>query len=187
MRKTIHAKLLRAAHNFSIFNNSIFQFSIFQFSIFLFLSCESVTCPLNNTVESKYGFYAAQYDSKGELVTGTAIAIGDTLTVTLLGIDSVILNRLVNKGEMKLPVSFYLNEDTIELAFTDTLSRTGRDTIWVTKTNRHHWDDPSCPVHMWHEVTAVRSSHNLIDTVLVTNPDINYDGLENFQIYFRTE
>jgi hypothetical protein len=152
----------------------------------VFIACESVTCPLNNTVESKYGFYAAQYNEKGELVTGTAIGIGDTLTVTLLGADSVILNRQTNKSDMSLPVSFYLDEDSIELAFTDTLSRTGRDTIWVSKRNQHHWDDPSCPVHMWHEVTAVRSSHNLIDTVLVTNPDINYDGLENFQIYFRT-
>ena len=74
--------------------------------------------------------------------------------------------------------------DAVELAFTDTLSRVGRDTIWIHKRNIHHWDDPSCPVHMWHQVLDVRSTHHLIDTVLVPNPTINYDGLENFQIYF---
>ena len=200
MRKTIHAKLLRAAHNFSIFNfsilnisifnisifqSSIFQFSIFQFSIILLLSCENVSCPLNNTVESVYGFYAALYDDSGELLTGNAVSVGDTLTVTLLGADSVILNRQVNQNGMKLPVSFYEDTDAVEFTFTDTLSRVGRDTLWIHKRNTHHWDDPSCPVHMWHQVLDIRSTHHLIDTVLVTNASINYDGLENFQIYFR--
>ena len=180
MRKKIHAKLLRAALNISIFN-----FSIFQLSIFLLLSCESVSCPLNNTVESVYGFYAALYDEDGVLQTGTAVGVGDTLTVTLLGADSVILNRQTGRSGMNLPVSFYQDTDAVELAFTDTLRRTARDTIWITKYNHHHWDDPSCPVHMWHKVEGLRSTHYLIDTVLVTNPEINYDGLENFQIYFH--
>ena len=148
-------------------------------------SCENVSCPLNNTVESVYGFYAATYDDYGELLTGNAVSVGDTLTVTLLGADSVILNRQVNQSGMTLPVSFYEDTDAVELAFTDTLSRVGRDTLWIHKRNTHHWDDPSCPVHMWHQVLDVRSTHHLIDTVLVPNPTINYDGLENFQIYFH--
>ncbi|MCR5181279.1 MAG: hypothetical protein K6C30_08735 [Bacteroidaceae bacterium] len=153
----------------------------------LTLSCESISCPLNNTVESVYGFYAADYAADGTLNTGTAISIGDTLTVTLLGLDSVILNRLIGASSMKLPVSYYEDTDVVELAFTDTLLQTASDTVWIHKRNHHHWDDPSCPVHMWHDVLDVRSTHYLIDTVLVTNPTINYDGLENFQIYFRVD
>ena len=149
-------------------------------------ACESVSCPLNNTVESVYGFYASIYDDEGQLQTGTAVGVGDTLTVTLLGADSVILNRLTGSSGMRLPVSYYEEEDAIELAFTDTLLRTARDTIWIQKRSIHHWDDPSCPVHLWHQVRGVRSSHHLIDTVLVSNPTINYDDVENFQIYFFT-
>lgn len=153
----------------------------------LLLSCESVSCPLNNTVESVYGFYAADYAEDGTLNTGISVGIGDTLTVTLLGADSIILNRQYGRSSMSLPVSFYEDVDMVEMAFTDTLLRTACDTLWIHKRNHHHWDDPSCPVHMWHEVLDVHSTHNLIDTVLVTNPEINYDGLENFQIYFRVE
>ena len=105
--------------------------------------------------------------------------------MTLLGPDSIIANRVTNQSGVNLPVSFYEDTDVIEFALTDTLSRVGRDTLWIHKRNTHHWDDPSCPVHMWHQVLGVRSTHHLIDTVLVTNPQINYDGLENFQIYFR--
>ena len=148
-------------------------------------SCESVSCPLNNTVASVYGFYAADYDANGLLQTGNAVSVGDTLTVTLLGADSVICNRLVGQSGVKLPVSFYQDTDVVEFAFTDTLNRVGRDTLWIHKRNQHHWDDPSCPVHIWHEVLDVRSTHYLIDTVLVNNAMINYDGLENFQIDFR--
>lgn len=148
-------------------------------------SCESVSCPLNNTVESVYGFYAADYDNSGLLQTGNAVTVGDTLTVTLLGADSIICNRLVGQSGVKLPVSYYEDTDIVEFTFTDTQSRVGRDTIWINKRNQHHWDDPSCPVHIWHEVLNIRSTHNLIDTVLVKNAMINYDGLENFQIYFR--
>ena len=148
-------------------------------------ACESVSCPLNNTVESVYGFYAALYDDNGQLVKDQGISIGDTLNVTLLGPDSIIANRVTNQSGVNLPVSFYEDTDVIEFALTDTLSRVGRDTLWINKRNTHHWDDPSCPVHMWHQVLDVRSTHHLIDTVLVTNPQINYDGLENFQIYFR--
>lgn len=148
-------------------------------------SCENVSCPLNNTVESVYGFYAAIYDAQGQLQKENSVSVGDTLTVTLLGADSIIVNRQVNRSGVNLPVSFYEDTDSVEFTFTDTLSRVGRDTLWIHKKNTHHWDDPSCPVHMWHEVMDVRSTHNLIDTVLVTNRTINYDGLENFQIYFN--
>ena len=40
---------------------------------------------------------------------------------------------------------------------------------------------------MWHNVLYVRSTHHLIDTVLINHTEINYDANENLQIYFRTQ
>ena len=152
----------------------------------LLLACDNVSCPLNNTVECVYGFYASTRTAGGPFVAGNAVSVADTLTVTALGADSVLINRLYNKSGMKLPVSFYAEMDSIMLTFKDTLGQVARDTIYVSKTNQAHLDDPSCPLHMWHTVTAVSSSHNLIDSILINHPEINYDGLENLQIYFRT-
>ncbi len=150
------------------------------------LSCESVTCPINNTVACVYGFYASARTSDGTFVEGAAISIGDTLTITAMGADSVIANRLINKNGVSLPVSFYGDTDSLMFTFIDAQGAVGRDTIRIDKTNRAHLDDPSCPLHMWHTITAVQSTRHLIDTVLINHSDINYDGLENLQIYFRT-
>ena len=149
-------------------------------------SCDNVSCPLNNTVESVYGFYASARTSDGEFVAGKGISVGDTITITALGPDTVLANKLINKSGVSLPLSFYGQVDVLQFKYTDQENRSAFDTLWVEKQNQHHWDDPSCPVHIWHTINAVRFSRHLIDTVIVSNRDINYDGLENIQIYFRT-
>ena len=149
-------------------------------------SCNDVSCPLNNTVASIYGFYASARVDGGEFVAGSAVSIQDTLTIKALGPDTVLVNRLVGKGTVNLPVSFYQDVDVLEFEFTDKQSCVGADTLWISKKNTHHFDDPSCPIHMWHTILNVRSTHHLIDTVLINNAEVNYDGLENLQIYFFT-
>lgn len=153
----------------------------------LLLACENITCPLNNTVAGVYGFYASARSGDGPFVAGGAIKISDTLTITALGADTVIANKVVNRSKVSLPVSFYGEIDSLRFTFTAEDGTTGRDTIWIHKENFGHLDDPSCPLHMWHNITYVRSTHYLIDTVLVNHAEINYDGLENLQIYFRTQ
>ena len=151
------------------------------------VSCESVTCPLNNTVESVYGFYATERDADGSFIGGGAISIGDTLTITAAGTDTTLINRIYNTSTVSLPVSYYGDVDTLLFSFTDTAGTVTLDTVWVKKLNAYHFDDPSCPIHMFHEVQSVGSTHLLIDTIIVVDKHINYDGFENFQIYFFTE
>ena len=61
--------------------------SIFQFSIFNFLSCDSVSCPLNNTVASVYSFYASARGDDGVFAEGAAVTLHDTLNITAIGIS----------------------------------------------------------------------------------------------------
>ena len=149
-------------------------------------ACETVNCPLENKVESVYGFYASERTSAGEFQPGSAVALADTLTVTALGADSVLVNRVTNKNGLALPMSFYGDIDSILLTVKDTTGAIARDTLWIDKTNEYHWDDPSCPVHIFHEITSVRHTRNIIDTVIVATPFVNYEERENFQIFFRT-
>ena len=164
-------------------------------------ACDDISCPLESTVECHIGFYAeAVDDGEGHKVPGSKIGIGDTLTVSALRpavedsvatnrealSDTILVNRLVGQSSLALPVSYYASEDIIVLAFTDTLSRTARDTLWYEKDNVAHWDDPGCPVHYWHKITSLRFTRHLIDTVFINYSTINYDGRENFQICFRT-
>lgn len=140
--------------------------------------CESVECPLNNTVYTTYGFYVMENGQP------TAIRIGDTLTVTAGGTDSVLINRLYNASQMELPMSYFAEVDTLSLRFTDAENLVGFDTIWVSKYNYEHYESPGCPTAMFHYVSGVRSTHRFIDTVTVVNPNVNYYASENFKIIF---
>lgn len=90
-------------------------------------ACESTDCPINNIVYSTYGFYAATDEGESK------IQVLDTLTITAAGTDSILINRLVRGSEVELPVSYSAATDTLIFHFTDTTSRTRRDTIWMTK------------------------------------------------------
>lgn len=143
-------------------------------------ACESTECPINNVVYSTYGFYAMGEDGE------SSVRIIDTLTITAAGTDSVLANRMMNINGVELPVSYSRATDTLVFHFTDTLSRTRRDTIWVDKENIPHYESPMCPTAMFHHVTSVRCTRLLIDSVTIANPNINYNVSENFKIYFRS-
>ncbi|MBP5770005.1 MAG: hypothetical protein J6W75_01415 [Bacteroidaceae bacterium] len=160
--------------------------AIVSFVALSLVSCDNLSCPLENTVESVYGFYATSRTANGTFEPGAAISIGDTLTIYAANRDTILANRLIGKSSVSLPVSYYADVDTLLFVFSDADGRSTSDLVYIHKRNIHHWDAPSCPVHLWHEVTAVASTHNLIDTILISNPHINYDGNENFQIYFYT-
>ncbi len=154
----------------------------------ILIGCESVSCPLNNTVVCRYGFYAASSGNGGL----SSISVADSITVTAMGTDTTLINRQYNQSSLELPMSFYAPADTLIWTFTspDTTLIShilGRDTIVVCKTNRHHFDDPSCPVHIFHHIDSIAYTHNLIDSIIVATPDVNYDEIENIQIIFRTE
>ena len=97
------------------------------------------------------------------------------------------MNRLQNGSGVELPVSYSSPTDTLILQFTDTLRRRREDTIWIDKQNIPHYESPDCPASMFHYVTGVRWTSRLIDSVTVTNPNINYNVSENFRIYFRSD
>ncbi len=141
--------------------------------------CESVECPLNNTVYTTYGFYVMD---NGE---PTTVRIVDTLTVTAAGTDSVLINRMYNTAQMELPMSYFSDTDTLALKITDKENRSTFDTIWISKYNYEHYESPACPTAMFHYIHGVRSTHRLIDTVTLVNPNVNYYASENFKIIFH--
>ena len=146
-------------------------------------SCTSNDCPLNNTVSLVCGFY-----SSGD---GSAISIADTLTVTLR--DSIILNRSQKTGVVNLPMSYSGETDTLVFIYSPAESgKSIADTILVSKTNQAHFVSLECGTSVFHTITDV--SHTLhmtdkdhryaIDSIVVSNPNVNFDGQENLKIYY---
>lgn len=149
-------------------------------------ACETLSCPLNNIVEAHFGFYAARYDTlTGKFQPGQAVSLLETLTITACGTDSILINKITGAKQVQLPVSYYRDADTLVFKITNANGSSGTDTICFQKTNKEHFDEPSCPVNIFHEITGVHYSRNYIDTLVISNRGINYDGLENLQIYFK--
>lgn len=138
------------------------------------ISCESPDCTLENTVTLNCLFYTG----------GKNVSINDTLTVTVCGVDSVLLNRKTKASKMELPMSYTLPCDTFVLCVAGEDYRMF-DTMWVEKQNIPHFESQDCPTAMFHEITSIRSTNNFIDSLRLKYTNVGYLKYEHIQIHLR--
>lgn len=153
---------------------------LYFFTFLFFMSCTSIDCPVQNTVYTIYKMYKSD---------GTRDTLRDTLTIYISrsnGTDSVLLNRSVNTTEMDLPISYSGAVDTLCLVTKDTLSVIRFDTIFVSKTNTPHFESVDCSASFFHEITDVKYTRNIIDSIVINKPSVNYDSsTEHFHVYLK--
>lgn len=134
--------------------------------------CDTIDCTLNNTVVMTCKFYK----------DGKSVQLDDTLTVTAFGVDNPLLNRKLGTSSMALPLSFFNSVDTLMLNISSPTSNF-TDTLWIEKISHNHFESPDCPVNMFHNITAVRSTHLFIDSITITRKDVDFFEDENLQIH----
>jgi len=135
-------------------------------------SCDTIDCTLNNTVVMISNIYQ----------DGKTVALNDTLSITNPSGSIVLLNRKTNTSTLKLSLSFFQPVDTLVLRLSGA-DYLYIDTIWIEKTSFNHFESPDCPVNMFHHITDIRSTHVFVDSVSITQPDVNYAEHENLQIH----
>lgn len=165
-------------------------------------SCSSIDCPMNNTVSTIYALYKSN---------GTADTLKDTLTVITFRHgpeeDPVALNRSVNTTTMNIPISYQGEEDVLYFvrSFPDSvkaimLNDEGEeeehtvyftnyltDTVTIEKTDRKHFESIDCTPSFFHTLTRVNYTTNGIDSVVISNPEVNYDQTkEHYHLYFKS-
>jgi len=145
-------------------------------------SCSSIDCPVKNTVAIGYSFMKAD---------GTADTLNyDTLwvwTIRANGTDSLLMNRLCgsNAYKMRLPVSYMQPEDVLCFALADTTGNLWLDSVRIQKENLPHFESVDCQAAFFHNITNVRCTHSIIDSIVVKNPNVNYDESINFLLYLK--
>ena len=144
-------------------------------------ACSSIDCPLNSLVYTQYQLMNA---------VGRVDTLADTLTISTKrtdGNDSVLINRSVRTTEFSLPISYSQPQDVFFVETIDTLTKTVTlDTITVEKVDRPHFESVDCSPSYFHTITAVGTTHNAIDSVVINNPDVDYDtSRKHFNIYFK--
>ena len=155
---------------------------ILIFDLAVLAACSSIDCPFNNTVYSQYTLMKG-----GGLKPDT---LTDTLTILTArrdGQDTIIYNKGVKTTSFSLPMSYTRDQDALFFLLKDTLGRTVRDTIRVSKTNTPHFESVDCAMSYFHTITAVSTSHHAIDSVVLINPNVTYDtSSPHFRIYFKS-
>lgn len=150
-----------------------------------FASCTEIDCPLDNIVEMGVRIYDAE--------SSQPLKLSDTLTVRPAGRDTILLNRAEGITDFYLPLRYTSTVDTFLLRFSNAVGQVATDTLWVTHNAHPHFESIDCPATVFHAITSVRhTSHALrqmpltIDSVVITNPTVNYDNVENLSLYLRS-
>ncbi len=147
---------------------------------FLLMACSGVECPLDSLVYTQYQLLKAD---------GQADTLRDTLTITtnqMDGNDTVLVNLKVNTTEFTLPISYTNPEDVFYFYVKDTFGIVTQDQVTVTKENNAHFESINCSPAYFHTLTSVTWTNNAIDSIVIINPEVNYDiSYKHFSIYFK--
>lgn len=146
-------------------------------AVVLLVSCSSIDCPVDNVVATRYRFHNTAGDS---------LILKDTLSVTSKrkdGTDTLLLNKLVDKASFSMYISYSHPEDVLVFQFKKGSSIV-TDTVWVKKDDYPHFESVDCNAAFFHTLTAVRNTTNVLDSVVIKNPSVNYDNTTvHFYIY----
>ena len=149
--------------------------------VFSLSACSSIDCPVQTTVKTSYAIMDAD---------GVSTKLTDTLyvwTQQANGKDTLILNRAINVSSFSLPISYHHPEDILVFYMNNEQQQSSRDTVWLKKEDIPHFESVDCAAHFFHKLTNVRSTHVRIDTVMISNPDVNYDTEKtHLHIRFKT-
>ena len=152
-------------------------------AVMLLLACSSIDCPIENAVAVNYAVMA--FDGTSEV----ADTLKDTLNVWTRrqdGTDTLLLNRGVNVKSFSLEVSYTQPVDVLVFQVKDTLHQVQTDTVWLSKDNQPHFESVDCSPRYFHNLTAVRSTHERIDTIIINNPSVTYDSsVKHLYIHFK--
>lgn len=143
-------------------------------------ACSSIDCPVQNTIYTVYQL-------------GTADERADTLRDTLFvfsrradGSDTLLFNAGIGLVSFALPIGYANPEDTLEFVMVNRPDYIALDTVFVKKENIPHFESVDCSASFFHRITAVRSSHNAIDTLTINKDFVDYDAqTAHFYIRFK--
>ena len=130
----------------------------------------------------------AQYVAGFDIVDTMGI---DTMWVRLKRVDhtdTLLINRLcgAKATNFQIPISYTQPEDSICTTVVDTIGTVWRDTIVIKKDNMPHFESVDCQASYFHTLTAVKSTHYLIDTVVINHSFVSYDtSNEHLLLYLK--
>ncbi|KAA6352559.1 hypothetical protein EZS27_000011 [termite gut metagenome] len=124
--------------------------------------------------------YIYTYNSESKTIDKAALT---QLTVTALETDSVIINAQTNVQDMSLPLRYTKETTVFVLHYNNSNEVT--DTITINHRNTSYFLSLECGYEMKQNVTNVKYTKHLLDSISVRSNNTNVNGQENFQLFYN--
>ena len=155
-------------------------------------ACTSIDCPVQNLVYTSYELKKS---------TGKSDTLNkDTMWVWTQradGTDTVISKQINGNLELncffgstasafQLPISYTQPEDVLYMLLRSSKGGSYIDTVRIKKENIPHFESVDCQASYFHTITAVSTTHDVIDSIVINNPHVNYDqNTTHFKLYLK--
>ena len=155
-------------------------------------ACTSIDCPVNNSVRACYALMKADGTpdtlKKDTMWVWTQRADGTDTVISRQYQDNLELNYFYGStaSTFDLPISYTQPEDVLCMLLRSSAGINYIDTIRIKKENIPHFESVDCQASYFHTITSVRSTHQIIDSIVINNPNVNYDTkTTHFKLYLK--
>lgn len=104
----------------------------------------------------------------------------DSLTVTALKTDSIIINNQKKVHDLLLPLR-YAVDSTVLIFHYSTISR---DTLTIRQVNTPYFLSMDCGYQMKQTILSVDHSRRMLDSIYISNKEANIYGTENLKLFY---
>lgn len=151
-----------------------FIFGMLALVIIQFVSCaEETDCSMTARKMMNAGFYKKLNTAQKDTL--------DTLTVTALGTDSIIVNKDAKVSSESLPLNWTADSTALIFHYTNT---TKKDTIKIWHTNTPIFVSMECGYSMTQTILKVSYTKHVLDSIYVAYKLANIDAIQNIKIYY---
>lgn len=114
----------------------------------------------------------------------------DSLTITALGTDSIILNNEKDVHTLMLPLRYTSDSTIFILRYDPVRNWDDTDTLYIVQENTTYFQSMECGYMMKQNIISTafghrRNSMEEIDSIYLRNKEANSNEIENLQIFFR--
>lgn len=149
-------------------------------AVLLVSACSTIDCPVQNTVYTVYNLYTS--DQRVDTLRDTVYVY----THRRDGSDTLLFNSGIGLTAFSLPISYSHPEDTIFFLTMKDRAVATVDTVFIKKEDIPHFESVDCSASFFHRLTAVRSTHYAIDSIVISKNFVDYDATSpHFHLYLK--
>ncbi len=144
-------------------------------------SCsEEEDCSMNARPMMQCYLYTIDRENNNRVLNDTL----DSLTITALETDSVILNNEKRVHGLSLPLR-YTADSTVLVFHYSKDPKIKKDTIIIRQKNTPYFLSMDCGYQMKQSITGREYSRHILDSIYIQSKEASINGTENLKLFYR--